>query len=205
MLFKHVRDLGDGKPPKIGAIKPNSGVMLKDKTAQLNHLKKHFAELLNAEWIVIKHKPKAFMQQSTCMVQTEPDPPLAGEIQNALWRVKHNKAQGTCAMTLKLLKFGGQIMLLWMHMLFPTFRQLNWFLKIEGLDNLPSMEKQLIANDRETQLSSSFQLPAIFLAIALLNSDSLLACSLFNTDFKCWLLLSKSISVRWILQDKGAQ
>jgi hypothetical protein len=47
------------------------------------------------------------------------------------------------------------------------------------------MEKQVIANDRETQLSSSFQLPAIFLAIVLLNNDSLLACSLLNTDFKC--------------------
>ena len=52
-LFKYVRDLNKGKPPKIGKVKSISGTMLDDKTIQLDQWKECFAKLLNVESIVL--------------------------------------------------------------------------------------------------------------------------------------------------------
>jgi sorting nexin-29 len=117
-LFKHVRDLSEEKPPKIGAVKSTSGVMLEDETAQLDRWKEHFTKLLNADRVDVDPDLVASAEQTTSENLPEPEPPSVEEIQNALRRMKNNKAPGTCGITVELLKFAGPTMLLWLHMLF---------------------------------------------------------------------------------------
>jgi hypothetical protein len=92
--------------------------MLEDENAQLDRWREHFAKLLNAERIVVDPNLTTSTQQTTYKNLPEPDPPSVEEIQNALRRMKNNKAPGTCGITVELLKFGGLAMLLWLHMLF---------------------------------------------------------------------------------------
>ena len=79
-LFKLVRDLSDGKPPKIGTVKTVSGEMLEDENAQLDRWREHFAKLLNAERIVVDPNLTTSTQQTTYKNLPEPDPTSVEEI-----------------------------------------------------------------------------------------------------------------------------
>ena len=73
-LFKQVRYLNDRKNPKIGAVNFISGLMLEEKTAQLDRWKGHLAKPLNARRLVINPNLTACAQQTTDKNLLEPDP-----------------------------------------------------------------------------------------------------------------------------------
>ena len=64
-LFKQVRYLNDRKNSKIGAVNFISGLMLEEKTAQLDRWKGHLAKPLNARRLVINPNLTACAQQTT--------------------------------------------------------------------------------------------------------------------------------------------
>ena len=50
-LYKHLRDLTDGKPSSLGPLTSNDGNILTDESAQLSAWKDHFSSLLNLDCV----------------------------------------------------------------------------------------------------------------------------------------------------------
>ena len=121
-LYKHLRELTEGKTSTVSRVFSADGSMPDDDAGQLSAWSSHFSTLLNAE--AVAHPDPDLIQaamttpEATSYLVSQPFTTF--EIQNAVKRLNNNRAPGVCGISAELLKYGGAAMILWLQIIFSA-------------------------------------------------------------------------------------
>ena len=121
-LYKHLRELTEGKTSTVSRVLSADGSMLDDNADQLSAWSSHFSTLLNAEAVAHPHSYliQAAMDTPEATLDLVSQPFATSEIRNTVKRLTNNRSPGTCGVSAELLKYGGAAMILWLQLIFSA-------------------------------------------------------------------------------------